>query len=197
MKERQRIPIGNINTFGIGFPRRWIYDTETGWKEVESPIYVTEDGKEWISVNGKPTAYPLFIANDVTPPKIEEKKGYNFSKRSLNNLATCHPKLQRLIHEVIKEIDITIIEGHRTRTRQAQLVKEGKSQTMNSKHCYDPSRAVDIAPYPIDWNDIARFKIAGEIVKTIAQKLGIKIVWGGDWGSFKDYVHFELHNSEE
>ena len=119
---------------------------------------------------------------------------YVFSANSLKKLATCHQRLQTLFQEVIKELDCTIIEGQRSAARQQKLVAQGRSRTMNSKHCLSPSRAVDAAPYPMDWEDIARFQDFGRLVKETASRLDIPIVWGGDWQNFKDYVHFQLED---
>jgi hypothetical protein len=63
-----------------------------------------------------------------------------------------------------------------------------------------PSRAVDVAPYPIDWNDFKRFYHFAGIVRAVAHQRGVKIRWGGDWDSdfdfkderFLDLPHFEL-----
>ena len=52
-------------------------------------------------------------------------------------------------------MDVTIIEGLRTEARQAELVAQGKSKTKYSKHL--EGKAVDLAPYPIDWEDRERF----------------------------------------
>ncbi len=55
-----------------------------------------------------------------------------------------------------------------------------------------PSLAVDLAPYPIDWNDLKRFhELAGRILE-VAALLDIPLTWGGHWHSFKDYPHYEL-----
>ena len=127
---------------------------------------------------------------------------YQFSERSLANLDTCHPLLQDLFHEVIKHFDCTVIEGHRTRERQMELFHAGQSKLMwpNSKHNRDPSWAVDVVPYPIDWNDTEMFYYFGGFVKGTAKQMGINLRWGGDWDgdntfvdqSFHDLPHFEL-----
>ena len=70
----------------------------------------------------------------------------------------------------------------------------------NSKHNKLPSKAVDVAPYPIDWNDPDRFYHFAGYVRGIAEGMGIKIRWGGDWNgnfdlkdqNFYDLPHFEL-----
>ena len=134
-----------------------------------------------------------------------------FGKRSLDRLNTCHPDIIKVMNEVIKRIDITILYGHRTREEQFELYRQGrelvggvwkvtdKSKVVTnldgklkiSEHNYKPSRAIDIAPYPIDWKDINRFKEVAKIVKEEADKLGIKITWGGDW-KMRDYPHFQI-----
>lgn len=136
---------------------------------------------------------------------------YKFSKRSRDNLSTASENLQRLFNEVIKEIDCTVICGHRSPEEQFELYKKGRvnkdfkwivvdkskvvtnidGRAKKSNHNYLPSRAVDVVPYPLDWNDITAFKKLGEVVKRKAKELGIKISWGGDWQTLKDYPHYE------
>ena len=136
---------------------------------------------------------------------------YKFSKRSRDNLSTASENLQRLFNEVIKEIDCTVICGHRSPEEQFELFKKGREnknfkwvvvdkskvvtnidgRAKKSNHNYLPSRAVDVVPYPLDWNDLNAFKKLGEVVKRKAKELGIKISWGGDWQTLKDYPHYE------
>lgn len=62
------------------------------------------------------------------------------------------------------------------------------------------SCAVDVAHLTpssgkIDWAPGQEAKVFGAIseeVKAAANRLGIPIIWGGDWHSFKDWGHFEL-----
>jgi peptidoglycan L-alanyl-D-glutamate endopeptidase CwlK len=117
-----------------------------------------------------------------------------FSVISKERLDTCHPDLIRLMNEVIKHTDISILCGHRGEEEQNKAFNDGKSKVRFpfSKHNKTPSLAVDIAPYPIDWNDIQRFKDLAEIVKDAADKLDISVEWGGDWVKFKDYPHWQL-----
>ena len=115
-----------------------------------------------------------------------------FSQRSQERLSTCHPDLQKIMNTAIQHFDFTVLEGQRTLEKQRQYLKEGKSKTLKSKHLLNPSRAVDIAPYPIDWEDIKRFKELAWLIKGIAKELQIEIIHGGDWKTFKDYPHFEL-----
>ena len=84
-----------------------------------------------------------------------------FSKKSKAKLNTCDKRLIELFNKVVKKFDCTIIEGHRSKDRQNKLFDEGKSklQYPNGKHNATPSMAVDVAPYPIDWNDRERLLI--------------------------------------
>jgi peptidoglycan L-alanyl-D-glutamate endopeptidase CwlK len=124
----------------------------------------------------------------------------SFSKKSLEKLNQCHPDLITLMNEVIKTTDITVITGHRGKEAQDKAYREGKSKVLwpNGKHNQTPSLAVDIAPYPVDWNDINRFKILGAFVLDLAKFLkthGViahEIEWGGNWKKFKDWGHFEI-----
>lgn len=131
-----------------------------------------------------------------------------FSKSSINLLNTCHPDLQKLFNQVIKDYDCVVICGSRSDYDQKKAFDEGKSKIdgvkIKSKHQVSKqnpfSRAIDIAPSPLDWNDKQRFYHFAGYVEGIADMLGIKIRWGGDWDSDKDFkdnkfndlVHFEL-----
>ncbi len=125
-----------------------------------------------------------------------------FSDRSQERLNTCHPDLKLLFEKIIKKYDCSILEGHRSSTRQDELYSQGKSKAKagESKHNSTPSLAVDVAPWPIDWNDKDRFYHFGGYVKGVADSLGISVRWGGDWDgdndlkdqSFFDLPHFEL-----
>ena len=118
--------------------------------------------------------------------------GYKLGTRSLQNLSGVHPDLVAGVKLAISitEQDFTVIEGIRNINRQRELYKAGKSTTMNSRHI--TGHAVDMVPWPIDWNDLERFEVVAEAMKTAAEELDIPIVWGGDWKSFYDAPHFEL-----
>ncbi len=120
----------------------------------------------------------------------------SFSKASRKRLETCHPDLQRLMNEVIKHWDCTVLEGHRTEHRQNEMVRTGTSQLKwpLSKHNRTPSEAVDVAPYPIDWQDIERFRAFGGFVLGVAAMLEIPIRWGGDWNGNRDFKDQKFHD---
>lgn len=119
---------------------------------------------------------------------------YKFSAKSLAKLTEVHEHLALVFKEAIgaSPYDFGITEGVRTRERQKELVEAGKSKTMNSRHL--TGHAVDIAVYKdgkISW-DFDLYKEVADHIKSVALKQHTPIVWGGDWETFKDGVHFQL-----
>ena len=115
-----------------------------------------------------------------------------FSKKSLDKLSTCDSDLVRLFNEVIKDYDCTVLEGHRSMERQKALFSEGKTKTLGSKHLFFPSQAVDIMPYPVEWDDeLGQHKFATRVYRK-AMELGISVKWGGNFKGFYDSPHWEL-----
>ena len=127
---------------------------------------------------------------------------YRFGKQSQAKLDTCIPELQEILNEAIKEIDFTVLCGHRGKAEQDEYFHTGRSKLSfpASMHNANPSNAVDIAPYPIDWNNVARFAHLIGLVRGIARMKGYKIRVGCDWDmdgditnhSFMDYPHIEF-----
>jgi len=126
---------------------------------------------------------------------------YKFSKRSLNNLRGIHPRLVELMLVSIKTspIDFVITEGVRTFQRQQELFRQGKSKCdgikQKSNHQIKPDgfgHAVDLYPLPIDYNNKQPYILLSNHIKSVAKKIGIKVVWGGDWKNFVDMPHWEL-----
>lgn len=131
----------------------------------------------------------------------------NFGKTSAARLATCHPDLQRLFNEVVKNYDCSILQGIRSKEEQDEYFRTGRSKVQypNSKHNSNPSMAVDVAPYfktapHIRWEDKEAFYLFAGYIFGIAAQLGIKLRWGGNWDmddelhdqTFMDLPHFEL-----
>ena len=126
-----------------------------------------------------------------------------FGKTSRKRLATCHERLQKVFNEVIKHVDCSILEGHRSGERQNKLYDEGKTKVKfpKGRHNNNPSLAVDVARYPIDWDDRERHTLFAGFVIGIARGMGINLRWGGDWNRnwdtadnrFDDFPHFEIY----
>lgn len=119
---------------------------------------------------------------------------YKLSKKSLSKLEGVHPDLVKVVKRAIEltECDFTITEGLRSKARQAQLLKEKKTTTSNSRHL--TGHAVDLAAWvdnSISWDWKYYHQIA-DAMKQAAKELNVSIQWGGDWKSFKDGPHFEL-----
>ena len=123
---------------------------------------------------------------------------YKYGKRSMQRLDTVHEDLQSICHELIKHMDVTVLCGHRGEKEQNAAFNRGASklQWPRSKHNSMPSRAVDLAPWPLDWDNIARFNEMCDLVEAIAKDLGVKVRMGRDF-SFRDYPHVELHNKHK
>lgn len=126
----------------------------------------------------------------------------SFSEKSKARLDTCHPALRDILNDVIKYVDFSVLCGYRGEDEQNAAYSEGRSQLKYplSEHNKSPARAVDIAPYPIDWNNAARFAHLAGIVIGVAKERGVEVRWGGDWdqdgeltdNTFNDLPHLEL-----
>ncbi len=119
---------------------------------------------------------------------------FKLSQKSLDRMSGVHPDLIKVVKRAIEltQVDFGITEGLRTVERQKQLVAEGKSQTMKSRHI--TGHAVDVVAYAdgkISWE----WKLYEQISKAFKQAsadVGVPIEWGGDWKSLKDGPHFQL-----
>lgn len=128
-----------------------------------------------------------------------------FSASSIQKLSTCDPALQALFNRVLEISDCMIVEGHRDQEKQDAYYRTGKSKLPwpKGEHNSIPSRAVDVAPCPngkLSWDQRHCLFFAG-IVLGVAEMMGIKIRYGGDWDGdrepvtdqdFQDLVHFEM-----
>lgn len=127
---------------------------------------------------------------------------FSLGTKSREKLKGVHPDLVSVVERAISitKKDFTVLEGLRSKERQAQLFAAGKSKTMNSRHI--TGHAVDLGPWPLngdfdsdgilniaDWDE---YYPLADAMKQAAKELGVAIVWGGDWKGFPDGPHFEL-----
>lgn len=169
-------------------------------------LYVETDRRNW--------------SDDVAERKAYAKEhgGYWFGSRSWNALKTTHPKIQELLVEAIKHMNITVICGERNKKQQGIAFNSGRSSVQYPNSIHNPDnpvnkdgqgvRAVDIAPYPIDWNDIERFCYTMGKIILLAKQLNIPVRWGADWNrdgrmrddkerkALRDYPHTEYRENE-
>lgn len=137
---------------------------------------------------------------------------YKLGTASRKKLAFVHPALVAVVGRAIElsEQDFTVLEGARTTERQRALYAQGRTApgkivtwTMNSPHLIGAdgySRAVDLAPYPVDWESPEKFDAIAAAMMQAADELGTPLRWGADWDrdgnprerGESDSPHFEL-----
>ena len=125
-----------------------------------------------------------------------------FGTRSKLRLTTCHPDIRAVMNAAIKFMDFSIISARRNEEQQTAAFEAGMSQVEwpDSRHNSDPSEGIDVAPFPIAWDDRERFTLLGGVILFAAFSMGIELRWGGDWDQdtqvndnrFDDLGHFEL-----
>lgn len=120
--------------------------------------------------------------------------GFTLTLRDLNRLEGVHPDLVRVIRRAAasSSITFTVLEGVRSAARQRQLLDQGATRTLNSRHL--TGHAVDIAPLlggTVRW-DWPLYHQLAPIVKAAAAAEKVPIEWGGDWRRFKDGPHWQL-----
>ena len=150
---------------------------------------------------------------------------FNLSQKSLDRLNGVDERLQRVVKRAIQltKQDFMVLEG--VRTREQCMINYGKGRTIAqceakgvpaqyanpnaakvtwlnnpfaSKHC--DGKAVDLVPYPVDWNDLKKFDAIAQAMLQAAKELGVPVRWGADWdGDGKprergesDSPHFEI-----
>lgn len=133
-------------------------------------------------------------ANTDPGPRPANGK-FVLSQKSLSRLKGVHPDLVKVVKRAIEitDTDFVVTEGLRTITRQKQLLKQGATKTMNSRHL--SGHAVDLAAIDengkVTWEWKYYYRLE-KAVKAAAKELGVPIEWGGDWSTFKDGPHWQL-----
>lgn len=125
---------------------------------------------------------------------LSEAQPTRFSARSEQRLQDVHTDLIRVMRLALNYslVPFAITEGRRNIERQRELVRSGKSQTLNSRHL--TGHAVDVVAMPAgavswEWDYYAQIAIA---VRRAARELGVQVEWGGAWQSLRDGPHFQL-----
>ena len=134
--------------------------------------------------------------------------GFKLGKTSLARLQGVDETLVNVVKRAIEisEVDFTVMEGVRTLERQRELYAQGRTApgkivtwTMKSRHI--EGKAVDLVPYPLDWNDIEKFNKIKYAMFQAAKELDVNLRWGADWdgdGNYRekgeyDSPHFEIN----
>jgi peptidoglycan L-alanyl-D-glutamate endopeptidase CwlK len=114
---------------------------------------------------------------------------YTLSTRSLERLNGVNESLVNIVKNAIKttKVDFGVTCGLRTKSEQAELVKKGASQTMNSRHLPQEStgtsNAVDLVAYisgRVSW-ELNLYDDIADAIKDAAIKEGKSIRWGAAW----------------
>jgi peptidoglycan L-alanyl-D-glutamate endopeptidase CwlK len=116
------------------------------------------------------------------------------SSKSIQRLTGLHADLVRVVHAAARasDLDFCVLEGLRTLDRQKQLLSQGATTTLKSRHL--TGHAVDLAAMSdgeIRWDWPLYHKLA-VIVKAAAAAEKVPLEWGGDWRKFKDGPHWQL-----
>lgn len=134
--------------------------------------------------------------------------GFKLGKTSLARLKGVDETLVNVVKRAIEisEVDFTVLEGLRTLERQRELYAQGRTApgkivtwTMKSRHI--EGKAVDLVPYPLDWNDLDKFDKIKDAMFQAAKELDVNLRWGADWdgdGNYRekgeyDSPHFEIN----
>lgn len=109
---------------------------------------------------------------------------YKFGSHSERALLGVEAGLVQVVKLAIARcaVDFRVFEGLRTIQRQRDLVAQGRSKTLNSRHL--TGDAVDLVPViagAINWRDMPAFDAIAEAMFSAADELGHLIQSGSDW----------------
>ena len=151
------------------------------------------------SEDGKNTGVAFNKQSNINKARCQVNN-FKFGERSLNNLKGINPDLRRVVDRSLQltERDFSVIEGLRTKERQVQLVQQGKSKTMNSKHL--TGNAVDLFPVGGNWNNYRDWLPVLNAMLKAGQELGVNLRFGITWtnnpndtpAKFLDAPHVEI-----
>ena len=129
----------------------------------------------------------------------------SFGGSSRKQLDTCRSEIIETLEIVVVEYDIKVLEGRRSWDRQAQLLEEGRTKVGPGESKHNPpklpdgsedtewlSDAVDVVPYPIDWNDMRRFIYMIGLIIGTGRVLGYNFRSGINWD--EDQILFDDQN---
>lgn len=139
------------------------------------------------------SVYP-FHYRETSYVDFSRKNIYPMDQKSKDKMKGVDSRLVSVVElaYTYSPVKFIVTEGLRTVERQTQLVKQGASKTMNSKHL--TGKAVDLAPVvdgKVRW-DWPLFYPMADAMKKAALELKVPLQWGGDWRTFKDGPHFEI-----
>ena len=132
---------------------------------------------------------------------------YTLSNTSLARLRGVDSRLVNVVKRAIEITtqDFMVLEGLRSQERQDELYAQGRTKpgpivTWVKVGTHTSGTAVDLVPYPVDWNDLSKFDAISKAMFQAAKEQGVRIRWGADWNQNgtarergeSDSPHFEL-----
>lgn len=165
-------------------------------RKIQHQLGANDDG-----IWGPKTETALFKALGILDASAPTNTSGKFDAASAKRLAAAHPSIQKVMNAAREKIAFKILDSQRGRDAQELAFRQGNSKAHfgQSAHNWSPSIAVDIVPDPVDWNDKNKFIALSKVIMPIAEDMGVKLRWGGDWnmdGSTSDgwdFPHYELH----
>lgn len=140
-------------------------------------------------------------------PVTDVSVGGKLDDRSESRIATLHRKVQPLARQLVKlaadnGISVQILSGTRTYAEQNALFAQGgvtKARGGYSNHNFGVAfdTGIFVNGKYID-DEYEKHRFTGAEMERLYTKLGqlgksLGLSWGGDWQSFQDQPHFELH----
>lgn len=122
-----------------------------------------------------------------------------FGEVSKQRLMWLPPTFQKVLENAVKRVDFSVICTLRTYEEQQELYNNHKSNAKpgESKHNLKPGflhvEAVDVCPYPTQFENKELFIKLAYIILDEARKLNYPLLWGGFFkvAGKPDLPHFE------
>ena len=120
---------------------------------------------------------------------------FAWGKRSNDVRSELHIDLVLCVDQCLEwsPFDLALTEGFRGAREQTEAYEAGLSELRfpSSRHNMKPARAVHIEPYPIDYDDIARYQLLAGMMIAAGGLFNVRLRWLGPT-SLRDYAHWEL-----
>lgn len=131
-------------------------------------------------------------ANRKNPRSIHYIPKYNWGKKSREVLATLTPDLIYLMNKLADIRNVSLISGFREEQEQNEYYRRGTGVRWPfSKHNVYPSQAVDVVPWPTQYDSIEELDMMLGSIQALSHVLKITVRLGKYFSNLKDYAHIE------
>jgi peptidoglycan L-alanyl-D-glutamate endopeptidase CwlK len=138
-----------------------------------------------------PAPYPLAPEPLPMVAHVEIPRAAMLTARDRKRLEGVHPDLIRVVERARRDVEFYVSEGVRTLERQREMIAQGVSKTMNSRHL--TGHAVDLYPVsdvPVPAMTARDLAPVVSAIRRAAHAEGVPLIHGADWGW--DHPHHEL-----